>query len=988
MTSDESYTNLINEVLGTLGITPEEIMERKRYLELSDNDITVLRKLEPALARAHGKLMDSFYSHLLSFKSTAAYLNDPQSIENLKQKQSVYFAGLINGKYDWDYVLDRLRVGVAHHRIGLEPRWYYGAYSKYICSLLPEIWEAAEHDQQLATAGIKALLKVVFLDIELAIETYMQADRHEIEMLKEYAENLVCNVPSGLVVLDSKLRVVSVNRFMDRLFTEDHEVLKGRFIDDLFPDMGLRDRANEVLSTLRGQRGIVIATRDIHGNKLHFEFSVIPMLQAGNREPLKTSARLLVIIEDLTEQETLRVQTAEADQRVRAIMDNVADGIITIDEQGTIESFNATAERLFGYSAAECIGQNVKMLMPEPYQSNHDSYLDRYRTSGERRCLGFGFREVEGLRKDGSVFPMDLSISQMTLHDRQYYIGMVRDITERKASEMEMSKLSHAVEQTADTIMITDKNGLIEYVNSGFEQTTGYQRADIIGRTPNVVKSGEMNEEFYEELWQTILKGDVFRDVFVNRKKDGSVYFEEKTITPLRNITGDITHYISSGKDITDRMRTQERLQYLAHHDVLTGLPNRLLFMDRLSQSIKYLKRNGGMVALMFLDIDRFKNINDTLGHQAGDTLLRIIAKRLSNSLREHDTVARISGDEFAIILEGVISIDALPGIARKILLEISHPMIISDHEIFTTTSIGISIYPNDGEEPHTLLKNADSAMYHAKEKGRNNYQFYTPNMNAMAAEYLKLENKLHRALERSEFEVHYQPQFDINSGQLYGIEALLRWRHPDEGLLQPQRFLHLLEETGLIVPIGEWVLYTACHQVSKWIATGMQIPKLAVNITPRQLANQNFVNVVQQALKDTGLDARRLELEITESSLMEEEHTNINALHDLHSLGVSIAMDDFGTGYSSLSYLRQFPIGTLKIDRSFVRQVPHNYDDCVLARTIISMGQNLNLKIIAEGVENSSQLDFLKQLGCNGAQGYLYSPAIPAELFTTDFLP
>lgn len=971
-----------------MGINPEEILDRKRYLELADTDIKTIKQLQSALAEAHDRLMDSFYTHLLSFTETSAFLNDPQAIEALKHKQSEYFASLLSGQYDWDYVLDRLRVGIVHHKIGLEPRWYFGAYSKYLCSLLPEIWEAANYDAKLATNGIKALLKVVFLDIELAIETYMRADRHEIEMLKEYAENLVCNIPSGLVVLDSQLHVLSVNRFMDRLFVEDHEVLKGRTIDELFPDMGLRDRANEVLSNVKGQRGIVLSCKDIHNNDLYFDFSIIPMLQAGSRVPLETDAKLLVIIEDLTEQETLRAQTIVADQRVRTIMDNVSDGIITIDEQGIVESFNASAERLFGYSAIECIGKNIKMLMPDPYQSHHDEYLHRYQTSGERKCLGFGFREVEGKRKDGSIFPLDLSISEMTLGNRHYYIGMVRDITERKASEMEMSKLSHAVEQTADTIMITDKNGIIEYVNSGFEETTGYERAEVVGRTPNIVKSGEMSDDFYIELWESVLKGEVFRDVFVNRKKNGSVYFEEKTITPLRDINNEITHFISSGKDITDRMRTQERLQYLAHHDVLTGLPNRMLFMDRLSQAIKHIKRDGGMVALMFLDIDRFKNINDTLGHPAGDTMLRIIAKRLSNVLREQDTVARLSGDEFAIILEGLNGMDVIPSIARKLLLEISHPMQINDNELFTTSSIGISIYPTDGEEPHTLLKNADSAMYHAKEKGRNNYQFYTPNMNAMAAVYLKLENKLHRALERSEFEVHYQPQFNISSGQLSGIEALIRWRHPDEGLLAPQRFLHLLEETGLIVPIGEWVLHTACHQMSKWVNTGLLIPKLAVNITPRQLANQNFVNVVQQALKDTGLQPHQLELEITESSLMEEEHTNINALHDLHSLGVSIAMDDFGTGYSSLSYLRQFPISTLKIDRSFVKQVPHNYDDCVLARTIISMGQNLNLKIIAEGVEHNSQLEFLKKLGCDGAQGFLYSPAIPAELFTKDFLP
>ncbi|MDH5777049.1 MAG: EAL domain-containing protein [Gammaproteobacteria bacterium] len=987
MIDKEALDKLIHEVLDTIGISPEDIIERKIYLDLANEDIATLQQLRPALSKAHERLMETFYAHLLSFDATAEFLTNPQQVEQLKQKQSSYFNAVLSGEYDMDYVTDRLRVGITHHHIGLEPRWYFGAYSKYICSLLPEIWQAAEHNSELAIKGIQALLKVVFLDIELAIHTYMCSDTHRIEMLMEYAENLICNVPSGLVVLDSELRVLSVNRFMDRLFFEDHESLKGRTIDELFPGMGLRDRANEVLTSIKGQRGVILSCKDIHDNNIYFEFAIIPMLQTGSHEPLDTNAKLLIIIEDLTEQENLREQTLTADQRVRAIMDNVSDGIITIDERGNVESFNASAEKQFGYSAAEIIGKNVKLLMPEPYQSNHDGYLERYQASGERRCLGFGFREVEGKRKDGSTFPMELSISEMSLHNQTYYIGMVRDITERKVSETEMSKLSHAVEQTADSIIITDKNGLIEYVNTGFEQTTGYQRDEVIGCTPNVVKSGEMSDDFYTELWKQVLSGEVFRDIFVNKKKDGSVYFEEKTITPLRDINNQITHFISSGKDITDRMRTQERLQYLAHHDVLTGLPNRLLFMDRLAQAMKQSRREGEMVALMFLDIDRFKNINDTLGHQTGDTLLRIIAKRLSGILRDHDTVARLSGDEFAVLLSGINTVDVIPSIARKILLEVSHPVQIREHELFVTTSIGISVFPDDGSEQQVLLKNADSAMYHAKQQGKNNYQFYTPDMNAMAAEYLALENKLHRALERSEFEINYQPQFNIQSGKLNGIEALIRWRHPEEGLLQPDRFIHLLEDTGLIVPIGEWILYTACYQFSKWINSGLLIPKIAVNITPRQLACQNFVSVVEQALKDTGLQPHQLELEITESSLMEEQHANISALHDLHAMGVSIAMDDFGTGYSSLSYLRQFPIQTLKIDRSFVKQLPENHDDCVLARTIISMGQNLNLNIIAEGVETSEQLEFLRNLGCDDAQGFLYSPAIPAELLRESFL-
>ncbi len=987
MDRESTFENLVQDVLETMGITPDDVAHRKDYLELTSADLVVLKKLQPTLQSVHHELMRRFYEHLLSFPHTADFLKDPQTIAHLEKQQAKYFTALLSGEYDWDYVLDRLRVGVAHHQIGLEPRWYFGAYSKYLCTLLPEIWMASEQNAELTVAAVQALLKVVFLDIELAIETYMRADRNEIETLKEYAENLICNVPSGLVVLDRQLNVLSVNRFMDRLFTEDHEVLKGRSIDEIFPDSGLRDRANEVMSSLRGQRGIVIPRNDIHGEERYFEFSILPMLASDNREPLDTKAKLLIIIEDMTEQELLRAQTIVADQRVRAIMDNVADGIITIDEKGLVESYNAAAERLFQYPANEVIGRNVKMLMPEPYRSQHDFYLERYHNSGEQRCIGLGFREVEGLRKDGSYFPMDLSISEIHLGKGHYYIGIVRDITQRKDAEMEMAKLSQAIEQSADSVMITDRNGIIEYVNSGFETITGFKRQDIIGKTPNIVKSGEMEKTFYLQLWESLKQGNIFRDVFVNKRKDDTIYYEEKTITPMRNAQGNITHYISSGKDITDRMRTHERLQYLAHHDILTGLANRLLFTDRLAQAIKNANRSGGRLVLIYLDIDRFKNINDTLGHAAGDTLLRIIAKRLQRVIRENDTPARLSGDEFAVLLSGIIDINVIPGIVNKLLFEISRPIELDDNELFITASIGVAVYPDDTQEPYTLLKHADTAMYHTKQSGRNGYQFYTSNMNVMAKEQLVLENQLHRALERNEFEVHFQPQYDIQSGHICGIEALLRWRHPIHGMLPPINFIRLLEDTGLIIPIGDWVLNTACTRYSRWLEQGFDIPKLAVNVSPRQFSNEHFVNSVNQTLRDTGIPAHKLELEITESTLIEEKHTNFNAVQELHQAGIRIALDDFGTGYSSLSYLRQFPIRTLKIDKSFVKQVPENYDDCVLARTIIAMGQNLNLHVIAEGVETREQLNFLKQLGCTSAQGFLYSPAIPHDLFTMDFV-
>ncbi len=985
--TNNTFNNLINEILKTVGITTTDISKQKENLELTEADLTTLKALQAALQPAHRELMLHFYKHLLAFPQTTRFLNNEQAFNLKKQKKTEYFTALLSGEYSWDYVLDRLCARVIHHEISLKPHEYFGAYGKYMYTLLPGIWAASEQNVTLTIAGIQALLKVVFLDTKQAIETQTQTEQHKIESLKNFSEKLICNVPSGLVVLDSKLMVLSVNPFMDRIIIENYAIPKGHLIDDLFSDAGLRDQANQALTNLRGQHDIMIPCKNIHDKELFFRFSIIPMLITDNQKPLMTDARLLMIIEDITEQETLHTQTTVSDQRVRAIIDNASDGIITIDKNGIVESYNAAAERLFQYTANQVIGQNVKMLMPEPYKSQHDNYLSHCHNSVEHSYLEPGCKEVKGQRKDETCFPMELSLSKMTLGNEHYYIGLVRDITLRKYAEIEMAKFSHAIEQTADNIMITDKNGLIEYVNTSFEETTGYKRHEVIGKASNIVKSGKMDKTFYLQLWEVLKQGKIFRNVFINKRKDGSLYYEEKTISPMRNNNSDITHYISSGKDITAHMHTHKQLQHLAHYDVLTSLPNRLLFTDRLAQAIKSASRSTGHVGLIYLDIDRFKNINDTLGHTTGDTLLRIIAERLRDILRDNDTTARLSGDEFAILLTGILDINVIPSIANKILFEISRPIDINAHELFITASLGIAVYPNDSHDPQTLLEHADTAMHHAKQNGRNGYQFYTANMNMMATEQLLLENQLHRALERNEFEVHFQPQYNIRTGKLCGIEALLRWQHPVHGLLPPASFIGLLEDTGLIIPIGDWVLTTACVHFSRWLDNGFDIPKLAVNVSPRQFSNKNFVRHVNQTLQDTHLPAYKLELEITESTLIEEQNTHINAIHDLHKNGIGIAMDDFGTGYASLSYLRQFPIRTLKIDKSFIKQLPDNHDDCVLARTIIAMGQNLNLNVIAEGVENHEQLTFLKQLGCNSAQGYLYSPALPHELFTMDFI-
>ncbi|MDX2477013.1 MAG: EAL domain-containing protein [Gammaproteobacteria bacterium] len=568
-------------------------------------------------------------------------------------------------------------------------------------------------------------------------------------------------------------------------------------------------------------------------------------------------------------------------------------------------------------------------------------------------------------------------------HGDKCIVGTLQDITEQRLAEFEMRKLSAAVEQTADGIMITDSDGIIEYVNPAMIEITGYSKDELIGQTPSVMKSGKQSDAFYQRLWKTILQGSVFNEVIINRHKSGRLYFEEKTITPQKNQQGEIISYISSGKDITERMEAQERLHHLAHHDSLTGLPNRMLLQDRLDQALKRAQWRQRTIAVMFIDMDRFKLINDTLGHSVGDLVLIEMALRLSGCVREDDTVARFGGDEFAIILNDINSIGDIPGVANKILSSLAAVFECEGRELFVTSSIGISLFPEDGDNSHTLLKKADAAMYQAKRKGRNAFQFYTEANEQPAIERLTLESSLRRALERDEFRLYYQPQLNLTSCKIDGYEALLRWQHPEQGLLPPVNFIPLLEETGMIISVGEWVLHTACTQEKASRKSGRTAKKVAVNISIHQFRQKDFTQMVERTLASTGLEAQYLELEVTEGVLIDDMKETAAKLHELHNMGISLSIDDFGTGYSSMNYLKRLPFNLLKIDRSFVTDITTSSDDASIAAAIITLAHSIGLEVTAEGVETTEQLSFLDQLGCDSIQGYLCSPPLPADAFT-----
>ncbi len=667
---------------------------------------------------------------------------------------------------------------------------------------------------------------------------------------------------------------------------------------------------------------------------------------------------------------------SESEQSLRALTDNANVGIL-ISFQTRHVFANKMAAKMLNYTVDELLETHIQDIV-HPKERDIVSDRQRRRSAGESVP---SYYETLLLTKGGIALPVLLTASRTTWMGKPASMVFFRDISEDKQAESQMRKLSRAIEQAADAVMITDRRGNIEYVNPAFTTITGYSAADAIGRTPNLKKSGKQGPTFYSQLWDTILSGEVFSDVFINRRKDGGLYYEEQTITPLRDSDGQITHFVSTGRDISERMAVQERLQHMAHHDALTELPNRTLFIDRLKQALARARWHERVVAVMFLDLDRFKQINDSLGHEIGDRLLGEFARRIESNLREGDTVARFGGDEFVILLNDLADAKDIADIAKKTLAAFDEAFMIAGRELSITASIGISVFPHDGEESQVLMQNADTAMYRAKETGKNNYQFYSKEMSRRALQRLNMENALRHALARDEFSLHYQPIINIETGHAIGAEALLRWRHPEHGAISPAEFIPLLEDTGLIIPVGQWILRKACEQASAWTDIWPDA-HISVNFSGRQLVSKDIIETVQNALRDTGLTPQRLVLEITESFLMQNMDAALLNLTQLAEQGIAVAIDDFGTGYSSLSYLKRLPISILKIDQSFIRDLTTDADDASIVNATTTLAGSLKLDAVAEGVETAEQMQMLRSFGCMKMQGYYFSRPVPADEF------
>jgi diguanylate cyclase (GGDEF)-like protein/PAS domain S-box-containing protein len=657
------------------------------------------------------------------------------------------------------------------------------------------------------------------------------------------------------------------------------------------------------------------------------------------------------------------------------ILENIQESVITMDLAGFITGWNKGAERMFGYRAEEAIGRNVLFLYAD--EDEDDGFDDVFLEQGGREM------EVRRRKKNGDVFWASLQLSLLRDEDEQPtgLIGYLTDITERRHAAETMRLHSRIFDHSEEAILITDAAERILSVNAAFTRITGYEAEEVLGDTPRRFRSGRHDEAYFAALWNELKTTGHWQGEMWDRRKDGEIFPKWISIGSVRDAGGEVTNYFSIFSDITDRKRAEGRIHHLAYYDALTALPNRTLFNRLLDQALTESRRLNLHGAVLFIDLNRFKPINDTLGHNIGDQVLQEVANRFRTTLRGADVVARLGGDEFVVGLFNVGHRERAATVAQKLLASLETPVVIDGLELKVGAAIGISTYPGDGFDTATLLRLADIAMYRAKETGPDAFVFYSEDMNQRALDRLSLEAQLRRGVERRELELHYQPKVSIASGRIVGAEALIRWRHPERGLVPPGEFVPVAEETGLIMQISAWVMEEACRQARAWQDAGMAPTRIAVNLSARDFS-ASLPERVAELLAQHGIGPEWIELEITESMLMHNTENVIEMMDRIKALGVSLALDDFGTGYSSLSYLKRFPIHRLKIDRSFIINIPRDSNDCAIAGAIVSMSKQLRHSVIAEGVESHDQLTFLHGLGCDQIQGYLFSPPVPADKF------
>ena len=723
--------------------------------------------------------------------------------------------------------------------------------------------------------------------------------------------------------------------------------------------------------------------------------------QALARDKHDQVTRIIGVAKDITDQIEASESLRDSEQRYRMLAESISDVIFSTDSKLSLNYVSPSVQSVLGFEVDWIFQNGWQSTIANPQQLtgiyilmdrvskalDKPEQLAQLRSQVQTQLFLF-----DCLRADGRKIPIELRLVLVWDEHGAFegVLGVGRDISQQRRAEKDLRMAATVFEHSTSAILITDPAGYIVQANEAFSRVSGYAVSQVLDQLPNMLTVDEQQEAHLRYVLKQLHQHSTWEGEVWLKRRNGEHYPAWVGITAVLDDEGDLASYVCFFSDISERKASEQRIHRLAYYDALTHLPNRTLFQDRLHTALQSAERQKSWVVLMFLDLDRFKPINDSLGHAAGDRMLKEMATRLLGCVDDDDTVARMGGDEFTLLLQPRASREAALNraitVAEQILASLVKPFVLEGREFFVTASIGIALSPQDGNELSQLMKNADTAMYHAKERGKNNFQFYQADMNASALERLELESDLRHALEQEEFVLYYQPQFSGDGKRLTGAEALLRWRHPRRGLVPPGDFIPVLEELGLVVDVGDWVISEACRQLKAWHQAKVRVPKVSVNISARQFSDGQLGTRIATILKETGLPPACLELELTESILMREVSEAMQILAGLKNLGLSIAVDDFGTGYSSLNYLKQFPIDVLKIDRTFVDGLPSGEQDAQIARAIIAMAHSLNLAVIAEGVETHEQLDFLREHGCDEVQGYLFGRPMPASRFEAQF--
>lgn len=825
-------------------------------------------------------------------------------------------------------------------------------------------------------ADLLGLLDEMAADLSFALDNYdRNTERARIEArlraATEYFETLITAAPVAIAALSADGRVRLWNPAAEATFGWTRDEVIDRPLPIVPGDKQDEFAAlRHEVTTGKPLAGKTLQRRRKDGSTIEVNVYAAPL-----RNEHGAVDGIMALLVDMTERNRIEQALRDGEARYRQLFEAYPAPLWVFDRE-TLRfiAVNRAAIEHYGYSRDAFLTMTIADIQPPEDMVSLREIVGRDASALKH----VGLRRH--VKRDGTIIDVEVIAHPLTFMDRPAAVVMAQDVTERLRAERERQLAATVFENSREAIVITDARQRIISINRAFTEITGYTLEEVRGKKPSVLASGRHDARFYEQLWKTLEADGYWQGEIWNRRKNGEVYPEWLGISVVRDQHATITHYVGIFMDITKRKEAEQRIDFLAYHDPLSGLPNRALLIDRLSQSIAHAQRTGTLFAVLFLDLDRFKTINESLGHRIGDRLLKIVAERLQGLLRDGDTVSRQGGDEFTILLSDLQRNEQIGRMAEEILTRLAEPMQIDEHRLSVTASIGISVFPHNGQDVETLLKNADAAVFHSKEDGRNTFRFFTSDMTEISRRRLDLENRLHRAIAEENFELYYQPEVEAQSGIIRGVEVLLRWHEPELGWVSPGDFIPIAEDSGLIIPLGEWILRKACREAHYWQADCSVPMPIAVNISAIQFHRADFADLVEAVLRESGLQPGLLELELTERILMGDRKSTLSTMDRLNRLGVRLAIDDFGTGYSSLSYLHRFKVDKLKVDQSFVSEMSDSADAKAIVKSIIDLAHNLQIAAVAEGVETPAQVEYLQHFGCELMQGYLLCRPLPRD--------